>query len=170
MHAACVGCKTVNAVHALPRLSLHVLIVTHLLAINGKVKNCVLQLLFQWMTDSSVPIFRFIFLNICTCMPNTVGTAFARSNTGIVGSNPIGNMDIWVHSVCRSVTRWPCLVQGVPPILYRIRKPKMQLRPNREQKSHNNSIQFFNSLLFMCRVNSYKANYRHSTVQIYITT
>jgi hypothetical protein len=28
----------------------------------------------------------------------------------------------------------------------------------------------FNSLLFMCRVNSHKANYRHSTVQIYITT
>jgi hypothetical protein len=28
----------------------------------------------------------------------------------------------------------------------------------------------FNSLLFMCRVNSYKANYRHSTVQIYIST
>jgi hypothetical protein len=27
----------------------------------------------------------------------------------------------------------------------------------------NNSNQF-NSLLFMCRVNSYKANYRHSTV------
>jgi hypothetical protein len=33
----------------------------------------------------------------------------------------------------------------------------------------NNSIQF-SSLLFMCRVNSHKANYRHSTVQIYITT
>jgi hypothetical protein len=32
-----------------------------------------------------------------------------------------------------------------------------------------NSIQF-NSLLFMCRVNSHKANYRHSTVQTYITT
>jgi hypothetical protein len=32
-----------------------------------------------------------------------------------------------------------------------------------------NSIQF-NSLLFMCRVNSHKVNYRHSTVQIYITT
>jgi hypothetical protein len=32
-----------------------------------------------------------------------------------------------------------------------------------------NSIQF-NSLLFMCRVNSHRANYRHSTVQIYITT
>jgi hypothetical protein len=29
--------------------------------------------------------------------------------------------------------------------------------------SSNNSIQF-NSLLFMCRVNSYKAKYRHSTV------
>jgi hypothetical protein len=28
----------------------------------------------------------------------------------------------------------------------------------------------FNSLLFMCRVNSHKANYRHSTVQIYIIT
>jgi lipoic acid synthetase len=27
----------------------------------------------------------------------------------------------------------------------------------------NNSIQF-NSLLFMCRVNSHKSNYRHSTV------
>jgi hypothetical protein len=33
----------------------------------------------------------------------------------------------------------------------------------------DNSIQF-NSLLFMCRVNSHRANYRHSTVQIYITT
>jgi hypothetical protein len=33
----------------------------------------------------------------------------------------------------------------------------------------DNSIQF-NSLLFMCRANSYKANYSHSTVQIYITT
>jgi hypothetical protein len=32
-----------------------------------------------------------------------------------------------------------------------------------------NSIQF-NSLLFMCRVNSHRANYRPSTVQIYITT
>jgi hypothetical protein len=32
-----------------------------------------------------------------------------------------------------------------------------------------NSIQF-NPLVFMCRVNSHKANYRHSTVQIYITT
>jgi hypothetical protein len=43
---------------------------------------------------------------------------------------------------------------------------------SREGKSHNNpqtianmfdSFQF-SSLLFMCRVNSYKANYRHSTV------
>jgi hypothetical protein len=28
----------------------------------------------------------------------------------------------------------------------------------------------FNSVLFMCRINSYEANYRHSTVHIYITT
>jgi hypothetical protein len=28
----------------------------------------------------------------------------------------------------------------------------------------------FNSLLFMCQVNSYKANYRYNTVQIRITT
>jgi hypothetical protein len=35
--------------------------------------------------------------------------------------------------------------------------------------NNNNSIQF-NSLLFVCRVNSHKDNYRHSTVQIYITT
>jgi hypothetical protein len=32
-----------------------------------------------------------------------------------------------------------------------------------------NSIHF-NYILLMCRVNSYKANYRHSTVQIYIGT
>jgi hypothetical protein len=31
-------------------------------------------------------------------------------------------------------------------------------------------ISQLNSLLFMCRVNSYKANYRHGTVQIYIST
>jgi hypothetical protein len=37
------------------------------------------------------------------------------------------------------------------------------------QENLLNSIQF-NSLLFMCQVNSHKANYRHSTVQIYITT
>jgi hypothetical protein len=33
-----------------------------------------------------------------------------------------------------------------------------------------NAIIQLNSLLFMCRVNSYKVNYRHSTVQIYIST
>jgi hypothetical protein len=32
-----------------------------------------------------------------------------------------------------------------------------------DNNNNNISIQF-NSLLFMCRVNSYKANYRHSTV------
>jgi hypothetical protein len=32
---------------------------------------------------------------------------------------------------------------------------------------NNNSVQF-SSLLFMCRVNSHRANYRHSTVQIII--
>jgi magnesium-transporting ATPase (P-type) len=41
-------------------------------------------------------------------------------------------------------------------------------------QSNNDSIQFnsiqFSSLLFMCRVNSHRANNRHSTVQIYITT
>jgi hypothetical protein len=33
----------------------------------------------------------------------------------------------------------------------------------------DDSIQF-NSLLFMCHVNSHKANYRHSTVQIKVNT
>jgi hypothetical protein len=32
-----------------------------------------------------------------------------------------------------------------------------------DDDDNNNSIQF-NSLLFMCRANSHKANYRHSTV------
>jgi hypothetical protein len=36
-----------------------------------------------------------------------------------------------------------------------------------DNNNNINSIQF-NSLLFMCRANSRKANYRHSTVQIQV--
>jgi hypothetical protein len=39
--------------------------------------------------------------------------------------------------------------------------------PTNDDDNNINSIQF-NSLLFMCRVNSYKANYRHSTIIIII--
>jgi hypothetical protein len=38
-----------------------------------------------------------------------------------------------------------------------------------ENKVSIEIIQFI-SFLFICRVKSYKANYRHSTVQIYITS
>jgi hypothetical protein len=71
-------------------------------------------------------------------LPSTVAarskawTVFARSNTGIVGSNPTRGMDVCVRSFCVCVvlcvgwglaTRWSS-VQGVPPTMYRLRNWK----------------------------------------------
>jgi hypothetical protein len=59
-------------------------------------------------------------------------TVFARSNAGIVGSNPTQSMDVCVHLFCVCVvlcvgsdlmTGWS-LVQGVIPTVYRIKKLK----------------------------------------------
>jgi hypothetical protein len=41
--------------------------------------------------------------------------------------------------------------------------PANNINNNNNNNNNNNSIQFF---IFVCRVNSYKANYRHSTVYI----
>jgi hypothetical protein len=52
-------------------------------------------------------------------------TAFARSNTGVVCSNPTRGIDVCVFlCVGRDLaTGWP-LVQGVVPNVYNIKKPK----------------------------------------------
>jgi hypothetical protein len=57
-------------------------------------------------------------------------TIFARSNTGVVGSNPTQDMDVCVHLFCVYVvlcvgsglaTGWSP-VQGVLPTVYKIKK------------------------------------------------
>jgi hypothetical protein len=64
-------------------------------------------------------------------------TAFARSNTGIVGSNPTWGMDVCVHLFCVFVLScvgsglamgWS-LIQGVLPTVYRIKKLNISQGP-----------------------------------------
>jgi hypothetical protein len=77
-------------------------------------------------------------MNVNIPMPITVAarsqawTVFARSNAGIVGSNPIQSMDVCVRLFCVCVvlragsglaTGWSP-VQGVLPTVYRITKLK----------------------------------------------
>jgi hypothetical protein len=56
----------------------------------------------------------------------------------------ISSLKMWAHKYDSYIQAW-------------------HLNQLRYHVPHNNSILQFNSLLFMCRVNSYKANYRHST-------
>jgi hypothetical protein len=80
-------------------------------------------------------IFR---LKYCMRFPSrktTVAVRFnAYSNTEAVGSNPTRGMDVCVSlfSVC-DVLRVDdgLIVQGVPPIVYRIKKLKKRPRPNK---------------------------------------
>jgi hypothetical protein len=68
-------------------------------------------------------------------------TAFARSNAGIMGSNPTQSMDVYVRLFC--VCAVPCAgsglamdwspVQGVIPIVYRIKKLKQ--RPKSKKRT-----------------------------------
>jgi hypothetical protein len=78
-------------------------------------------------------------------MPITVAarpkawTTFARSNAGLVGSNPTQNMDVSVRLFCVYVlcvgsdlaTGWSP-VQGVLPTVYRIKKLKNWSRSNKK--------------------------------------
>jgi hypothetical protein len=67
-------------------------------------------------------------------------TTFARSNAGIVGSNPIQGMDVCVRLFCVCVvlyvgsglaTDWS-LVQGVLSTVYRIKKLKRGQGPTKD--------------------------------------
>jgi hypothetical protein len=67
---------------------------------------------------------------------STAWTIFARSNTGIVGSNPTQSMDICVRLffICIVLCVGSCWssVQGVPPTVYKIKKLKKRPRSNKE--------------------------------------
>jgi hypothetical protein len=72
-------------------------------------------------------------------------TVFARSNAGIVGSNPTQGMDVCVWVYCVYVVLcvgsgfpngWSS-VQGVLPTVYRIKKLKEMPRPNNGLQSRN---------------------------------
>jgi hypothetical protein len=84
---------------------------------------------------------------ICVLMPITVAarpkalTVFARSNTGVVGSNPARGMNVCVRLFCVHVvmcvgsglaTGWSP-VHGVLPTVYRIKKLKKRPRSKRLQ-------------------------------------
>jgi hypothetical protein len=79
-------------------------------------------------------------------LPNTVAarskawTVFSRSNAGMVGSNPTQGMDVCVRLFCVCVglrvgsglaTGWSP-VQGVLPIVDRIKKLKKRQRSNKK--------------------------------------
>jgi hypothetical protein len=76
---------------------------------------------------------------------------FARSNTGIVDSNPTQGMDVFVRLFCVCVVLFvgngiaTCCspVQEDLPTVCRIWKLKMRYRPNKRLQSHNNVTQFF---------------------------
>jgi hypothetical protein len=85
-----------------------------------------------------------VFKNYKKTMPITLvvlskaWTVFARSDAGIVGSNPTQGMDICVHLFCVYVvlcvdiglsTGWSP-IQGVLPTAYRIKKLKKRPRSN----------------------------------------
>jgi hypothetical protein len=69
---------------------------------------------------------------ITVAAPSKARTVFARSNTGIVGSNPIRGMDVSVRLFCvyvalrvrSGLATGRLLVQGVLPTVYRLRNWK----------------------------------------------
>jgi hypothetical protein len=91
-------------------------------------------------------IFKYlIFVNmlITVAARSKAWTVFARSNTGVMGSNPTRNMDVCVRLfyVCVVLcvgsgfaTGWSP-VQRVLPFVYRIKKVKKRTRPTRAVQS-----------------------------------
>jgi hypothetical protein len=85
------------------------------------------------------------FCQLWLLLPITVAewskarTVFARSNAGIIGSNPIQDMDVCIlciYSVIvlcvgRGLAKGLSPVQGVLPTVYRISKLKKRPRPNK---------------------------------------
>jgi hypothetical protein len=86
----------------------------------------------------------YIFHHYVGIKPITVATrskawtVFARSNAGIMGSNPTQSMDVFVRLFCISVVLFVgrnhvkgwTRVQGVLPTSYKIKKLKKLPRPN----------------------------------------
>jgi hypothetical protein len=97
--------------------------------------------------------------------------SLSRSNTGVVGWIPTRDMDV---SVCLFCSCYACGWRPCDVLIPHQRAYQMcvLLRNSKSSQSPTEDcISFqFNSLLFMCLANSYKASYRHSTVKIYITT
>jgi hypothetical protein len=91
------------------------------------------------------PYFHAHFTTVTSNLPITVAarskawTVFARSNTGIVSSNRTQGMDVFIVCIY-SVFVLSCVgrglaagwspIQGVLPIVYRLKKLKTRLRPN----------------------------------------
>jgi hypothetical protein len=96
-----------------------------------------------------VKLLSFSFQGLVESQPITVATrsrawtAFPRTNTGIVGSNPIRGMDVCVRLICVCVvlcvdsdlaTGWSP-VQGVLPTVYRLRNWKSGQGPTKSCKA-----------------------------------
>jgi hypothetical protein len=94
-------------------------------------------------------------------------TVFARSNAGIMGSNPTQGTDVYIlclFSVCIVLcvgsglaTGWSP-VQGILPTVYRVTKLTKRPRPNKWLQSHNNKNNnnnnnvHYKSKAFLCSV------------------
>jgi hypothetical protein len=96
---------------------------------------------------------------------------FARSNAGIVDSNPTQGMDVYVRLFCVCIvlcvgsglaTGWSP-VQGVLPTVYRIKKLKKRPRSNKRTVD----MYVYNARLFMCHVTVCAVSFsRHSSFQV----
>jgi hypothetical protein len=85
-------------------------------------------------------------LPITAAAPSKAWTVFARSNAGIVGSNPTRGMDVCVCLFCVCVCVVLCIgtglatcwssVQCVLPCVYKIKKLKKRPRSNKGLYSH----------------------------------
>jgi hypothetical protein len=68
---------------------------------------------------SALYVYYIMFLMLQGVSRSKAWTVLARSNTGIVGSNPIWGMDVYVHLYCVGsglATGWSP-VQGVLPCI-----------------------------------------------------
>jgi hypothetical protein len=112
-----------------------------------KVFNCTVGILvndeLEWMwNEAAYGCFKMVYryfpgrfhqLPITVAARCKAWTVFARSNTGVVGSNPIRGMDVCVRLLCvdKGLAAGWSPVQGVLPTSVYIKKLKKRPRPNR---------------------------------------
>jgi hypothetical protein len=124
-----------------PRLHKHSngAIYDHFLMKKHPVLRNELQDLQRFINTSTIRHRNSIFVSYHFTCRSKAWNFFARSNTGIVGSNPTQDMDVCVRLFCVSValcvgsgpaTGWSP-VQGVLPTMYRIKKLKKRPRSNK---------------------------------------